>query len=57
MGRESREIRVLANVSRHNSEQDRKDDEAVANLRMEIEALVASDPNYARVVWCVEGGS
>lgn len=55
MGRQSQRIQIIATVSRHNSEQDKRDDEALANLRMEIDALVASDPEYARVVDWVEG--
>lgn len=55
MGRDTRKIEIVASVSRHNSEQDVQDDEAVDNLRMEIEALVASNPEYERVVtWVSE---
>lgn len=53
MGRETRTISVSGSVSRHNSQQDKDDDQAMEDLRMEIEALVASDPNYARVVYDV----
>jgi hypothetical protein len=41
MGREIKTITVSASVSRHNSDQDRYDDDFVYELRKGIEALVA----------------
>lgn len=55
MGRDTKHITIDATVSRHNNQQDRDDDEALENLRMEIESLIAADPNYSRVVWGVSG--
>lgn len=41
MGRETKTITVSLQVSRHNSDQDRYDDDAVARLRQEIDNAVA----------------
>lgn len=43
MGRETKEIRVVCSVSRHNSEQDRQDDESLEWLENMIKAIVAAE--------------
>jgi hypothetical protein len=44
MGREVVALRVETRVSRHNSEEDERDDAAWAELREAIEALCAASP-------------
>ena len=57
MGYDAYNLRIPITVSRHNSEQDREDDAAAADLREDIEELIASNPRYARVASLgVEGG-
>ena len=56
MGCQTEKIIVSYTVSRHNSEQDVSDDQAAENLRMEIEALIAADSDYSRIVNEVTGG-
>lgn len=55
MGYDTRRITITAAVSRHNSEQDRLDDEALLSLRWELDKLIADNPSYARVVSFVDG--
>lgn len=49
MGYTIENIQISLRLSSHNSEQDEKDRQAAENLRMEIRALVASDPDYERI--------
>lgn len=42
MGRQTKTIQVTTSVSRHNSEQDRIDDEALERLRKKIEEAVTN---------------
>lgn len=49
MGRSSEEVvRVVATVSRHNSDDDAIDDALVEELRLRINAIV-SEPKYERI--------
>lgn len=49
MGYNQEVIRIILRLSSHNSPQDDADREAAENLRMEINALIASDPDYSRI--------
>ena len=53
MGYEIGSLRVAFRVSKHNSEQDVLDQEAVESLYNEIENLVDSNPEYNRIVYDV----
>lgn len=57
MGYTTGEFRIALRAERHNGPDDETDNEAIENLRMEIEALIASDPSYSRVaIIGVSGG-
>ena len=55
MGYDTGKIEISYRTSNHNSDQDVLDEQAVDDLRMEIEALIASTPEYQRVVSYVWG--
>lgn len=54
MGRDLFQLTVSASVSRHNSAQDRVDDEAFRKLHAEIEKLCAK-PDYVTIRPSVQG--
>ena len=51
MGYNIEHIQSTLRLSSHNSEQDEKDRQAAENLRMELRALIASDPDYERIAY------
>jgi hypothetical protein len=50
MGYDTGHIKISFRTSSHNDERDIRDHQAVEDLRTEIEALIASTPDYKRVV-------
>lgn len=49
MGYAIGELRIPLRAERHNSAGDKADDEAIESLKMEINALIDSTPEYGRV--------
>lgn len=56
MGYTVEHITIATRRSSHNDDRDVNDAQAIENLRMEIEALIAGDRDYSRVVFDIRGG-
>jgi hypothetical protein len=50
MGYDSRELRITASVSRHNSDKDDEHDALWADLCARVEAIV-NEPQYEPITW------
>lgn len=55
MGYDTRKIKIIGRVSRHNSEQDAIDDQLWDDLREVIDSLIFCNPEFKRVVSIVDG--
>lgn len=49
MGYDLHQAILTARLSRHNSEQDERDNQALEDFKMEINALIQSTPEYRRI--------
>lgn len=57
MGYNSGDIRIPLRLDNHGGDEQRRDREAVEDLKSEIAALIASDPAYQRIALLgIEGG-